>query len=206
MKKYLRIAALLLVMAALALSQIPAGDMPSIYSDIKAYSIGDIVTVVIIENTDASRESSANSSGNSSTAAGGSVTGTLTNFLPIFGMSSSVNTDHDNDEGTSQTETMTGKISATIVEKMENGTLRIRGERLMEVNGETNLMQIEGLVRPRDIGNDNIVYSYNVADAKVVYRKSGLKNQIFKPGTVHRWGNWILGVGLVGLAIAGVSL
>jgi flagellar L-ring protein precursor FlgH len=206
MKKYLSVFIAVSAMVTVGMAQIPAGDMPSIYSDIKAYSLGDIVTVVIIESTDASRESSANSSGSSSTGAQGSVTGTLTNFLPVFGMSSSVNTNHDNDEGTSQTETMTGKISATIVEKMENGTLRIRGERLMEVNGETNLMQIEGIVRPRDIGNDNIVYSYNVADAKVVYRKDGLKNQVFKPGAIHRWGNWILGIGLVGLAVAGVSL
>ncbi len=197
---------MLLLLVILGSAQIPAGDLPSIYSDIKAYSIGDIVTVVIIENTDASRESSASSSGSSSADVGGSVSGTLTNFLPVFGMSSKVKTDHDNDEGTSQTETMTGKISATITEKMENGTLRIRGERLLEVNGETNLMQIEGLVRPRDIGNDNIIYSYNVADAKVVYRKDGLKNQLFKPGAGHRWTNWILGIGLIGLAIAGVSL
>jgi len=84
--------------------------------------------------------------------------------------------------------------------------VKITGERSLEVNGETNIMKIEGFVRLRDIGTDNRIYSYNLANAKIVYRKDGIKNKLVKPGTIHRVGNWLLGVGLVVVAITGVLL
>jgi len=178
-------------------------DNRSIFSDIKAHRIGDIVTVVIVENTNASSESKTNQSGAANMGMTGNVTGTLTDYLPLFGVTGGLNSAHDGKQGAEQKERMTGKISATIVEQTEAGTFKIKGERIMEVNGEKNLIQIEGLVRPRDIGTDNIVYSYNVADARVIYRKSGLKGKMVKPGSVQRIGSWVLGIGLLAVAITG---
>jgi len=181
-------------------------DNTSIFSDVKAHAIGDVVTVLVVENANASRESKVNSQGKSQLSAAGSVNGTLTDFLPVFGMSSSLNNSHGGSEGTAQEEKLTGKISARIVEITENGMVKITGERSLEVNGETNIMKIEGFVRLRDIGTDNRIYSYNLANAKIVYRKDGIKNKLVKPGTIHRVGNWLLGVGLVVVAITGVLL
>jgi flagellar L-ring protein precursor FlgH len=181
-------------------------DNTSIFSDVKAHEIGDVVTVLIMENANASRESNINSSGKSSISTNGSVSGSLTDFLPVFGMSSNLNSSHDGSEGTQQQDKLTGKISARIVEITSNEMIKISGERRLEVNGETNIMQIEGFVRLRDIGTDNTIYSYNLADAKIVYRKDGLKNKLVKPGTLHRVGNWLLGIGLVVVAITGVII
>jgi flagellar L-ring protein precursor FlgH len=178
---------------------------PSLYSDIKAHNVGDVVTILIVETANASRESRVERSSQSDVSASGSVTGNLTNFLPLFGASSSLSSSHDGSEGTQQKEQLTGKISASIVEKTENGLLRIQGERLLEVNGELNLMRLEGLVRPRDIRSDNTVYSYNIAEAKIVYKKGGLTNKLVKPGTVQRWSTWFFGAGLLALAILGTS-
>ena len=175
----------------------------SIYSDIKAHNIGDVITVLIVETANASRESKVNNSASSGITAGGSITGNLTSFLPLFGATSSMTNNHVGSEGTQQKEKLTGKISATIVERTESGMFRIRGERLVEVNGENNLMQLEGLVRPRDIKDDNIVYSYNIADAKIIYRKSGLGNKLIKPTRFNRWITWILGVGIIIISLTG---
>ncbi len=185
--------------------QVFEGISRSIYADIKAYEIGDVVTVIIVETANASRESKINSSSQSDVSAAGSVSGNLANFLPIFGASSTMSNSHDGSEGTKQKEQLTGKISASIVERTDNGMLRIRGERLVEVNGETNLMRLEGLVRSRDIRENNTVYSYNIADAKIIYKKSGLANKVTKPGTFQRWSTWLMGAGLVAWALLGVK-
>lgn len=180
----------------------------SIYSDVKAHSVGDVVTVLIVETANASRESKKNSSSNSDVSAGGSVTGdlgTLMGFLPLFGASGSISNSYDGSDGTEQKDRLTGKISATIIEKNENGMLKISGKRIIEVNGERNIMVIEGVVRSRDIMTDNTIYSYNIADAKIIYKKDGLSNKIMKPGTIQRWSTLLLAVGLVVLAVAGTS-
>ncbi|MCK4689668.1 MAG: flagellar basal body L-ring protein FlgH, partial [Candidatus Marinimicrobia bacterium] len=57
----------------------------SIYSDIKAHNVGDIITVLIVESANASRESKINSSSGSNVATEGAIKGNLTKFLPIFG-------------------------------------------------------------------------------------------------------------------------
>jgi flagellar L-ring protein precursor FlgH len=81
--------------------------------------------------------------------------------------------------------------------------LKIKGSRFLDVNGETNIMKVEGLIRLRDINADNTVYSYNIADAKISYKKSGLVNKIAKPGSFQRWTTWLIGIGLMVLSVYG---
>lgn len=179
--------------------------MSSLFTDVKAFQIGDVVTVLIMESANATRQSKIQSQGSTSISADGSVKGTLTDYLPLFGMSSATSTAHNGSEGTEQQDKLTGKISARIVECTDSGMLKIQGERVLEVNGESNLMQIEGYVRPRDINTDNTIYSYNLANARIIYRKDGLKNKIVKPGAIQRAGTWILGAGLIALAVMGAA-
>jgi flagellar L-ring protein precursor FlgH len=206
MKKEILILGILIGILSSLGAQFLYDDHTSIFSDVKAHAIGDVVTVLVVENANASRESKINSSGNSNLAASGSVSGTLTEYLPVFGLSNSLSSSHDGAEGTEQKDKLTAKISARITEISETGMIKIQGERIVEVNGETNVMQIEGSVRSRDIATDNTIYSYNLADAKVIYRKNGIKNKLVKPGTFQRAGNWLIGIGLIVVAITGVMI
>jgi len=150
----------------------------SMFTDIKAHDIGDVITVLIAEMSNASRESSASISASSGLGADGSVSGNLSSFIPLFGMSTNVSENHNDDEGTSQTEMVTGKVTAKITEKNSNGLLKIEGSRKVNVNGETNIMEISGFVRDRDISSQNTVYSYYIADADISYKKTGLVNKV----------------------------
>jgi len=178
----------------------------SLFSDIKAHEVGDIVTVLIVESANASRESKVSNSAATDMGADGSVSGTLTNYLPLFGMSGAVSNSHSGVEGTEQKDKMVGKITASIIERTEAGLCLIRGERIVEVNGEQNLMQIEGRIRTRDIGANNTVYSYNVADARVIYKKTGFKNRVMKPGTGQKAIVWLLSLGLLAVSVTGVLM
>lgn len=174
----------------------------SMYSDIKAHKVGDIITVLIVENANAINESKIDNSSQSNVGTQGSVDGNLTKFLPVFGAKSALSQSHKGSADARQQNRLTGKISATIVEN-NDGMLKIKGSRFLDVNGETNIMKVEGLIRLRDINADNTVYSYNIADAKISYKKSGLVNKIAKPGSFQRWTTWLIGIGLMVLSVYG---
>ncbi|MFQ6613996.1 MAG: flagellar basal body L-ring protein FlgH, partial [Fidelibacterota bacterium] len=177
----------------------------SLYADVKAHNIGDVVMVLISETANAAQESKVNNSQKSSASANGGISGNLTSFLPLFGASTDLANSHNGTAGTQQKDQLKGKMTATIVDKLENGMLKIEGERIVEVNGEKNRMHLEGLIRSRDIGTDNTVYSYNIAQAKIIYKKDNLGDKLVKQGKLQRLTTTTVMLGLIGLAIAGKS-
>ncbi len=174
----------------------------SLFTDIKAHQVGDVLSVIIMENANASRESKSRASSASEAGIEASSSGNIASFLPIFGGNGKINSDYKGEDGTQQNDRLTGRITVRIVEKLDNGTLRIKGEREIGVNGKENLMKLEGFIRPRDITTENTVYSYNIADAKITYRKSGINNALLAPGTTTKFFTWLLG-GLMVAASAG---
>ena len=190
-------------MSSLLVGQNENFSSASIYSDIKAHNIGDLITVHIIESSNASRESKVNSSNSSGMDLDGSVAGSLTDYLPLFGASSKISNSLDGSEGTEQKDQLTGRISATIIEKTGSGMFLIKGKRILEVNGEKNTIKLEGYVRERDITTENTVFSYNIANANIVYSKGGIVESIVNPRKVQKWLTWGIGLGLVGLAFIG---
>ena len=175
----------------------------SMFNDIKGHDVGDVITVLIAEMSNASRESTAKLSTNSQMGADGSVSGNLSSFIPLFGMAANVSESHDDDEGTSQTEMVTGKITATITEKNANGLLKIEGSRKVNVNGETNIMEISGFVRNRDITSQNTVYSYYIANADITYKKSGLVNKISNGTKVRKTIISVVAIAILARSISG---
>ena len=194
---------LLIAMSSFLLGQMEDFSVTSIYSDIKAHNVGDLITVHIIESSNASRESKVKSSSSTDMSMDGSVAGTLTDYLPLFGAASKISNILDGSEGTEQKDQLTGRISVTIMEETENGMFFIKGKRILEVNGEMNTIQLEGYIRERDISTDNTVFSYNIANAEIIYRKGGTLENVVNPRKVQKWLTWGVGLGLVGLAFIG---
>ena len=194
---------LLVFMSSFLLGQMEDFSVTSFYSDIKAHNVGDLITVHIIESSNASRESKVNSSSSTDMSMDGSVAGSLTDYLPLFGAASKISNILDGSEGTEQKDQLTGRISATIMEKTENGMFFIKGKRIIEVNGEMNTIKLEGYIRERDISTDNTVFSYNIANAEIIYRKGGTLENVVNPRKVQKWLTWGIGLGLVGLAFIG---
>ena len=202
LNRYLYIIVLLFI-SSLLVGQNENFSSASIYSDIKAHNIGDLITVHIIESSNASRESKVNSSNSSGMDLDGSVAGSLTDYLPLFGASSKISNSLDGSEGTEQKDQLTGRISATIIEKTGSGMFLIKGKRILEVNGEKNTIELEGYIRKRDITTENTIFSYNIANANIVYSKGGIVESIVNPRKVQKWLTWGIGLGLVGLAFIG---
>jgi flagellar L-ring protein precursor FlgH len=191
--------AIILILLA---SFIYAQDSGSLFSDFKAAQVGDVLSVIIVEHANASRESKSKSDSQSETKIGAQSSGNIVDFLPVFGGKGELGSSYTGSDGTEQKERLTGRITVTIIEKSSNGLFKIKGERTLNVNGEENLMRLEGFVRAKDITGENTVYSYNIAGAEITYRKSGLTNSFLKPGTMSSLFTWMIG-GLMVAASAG---
>ncbi|RMH60983.1 MAG: flagellar basal body L-ring protein FlgH [Calditrichaeota bacterium] len=177
----------------------------SLYTDIKARQVGDVLSVMIVESADALRESKSASNQSSSMDVGARTSGNVTSFLPLFGASSNLATAFKDDDGTRQKDKLNGRMTVRIVEVTANGMYKIEGERTINVNGEENVMSLTGFVRPRDITTGNAVYSYNVADAEIIYKKGGITNLVndgFFSNTFTR----VIGLGMIAAALGYLSL
>ncbi len=168
---------LLLLVAAPALAQAPMPEATaepaprrpvSLYSDLRAYQAGDLLTVVLAERTSARRASG--SSSESSAQVGGAGSSSLGGF---FGLDATAGGRRDADSRTVQSDLLAGTITARVVEVDPAGNLSIEGERRLNVDGDVHLMTVRGLVRPADVTTANTVLSYQIAGADVVYRQDG---------------------------------
>ncbi len=174
---------------------------PSLYADQKARGEGDMVTILVSETSNASHQSQVQRSGDNSVDAAGEVEGNLLQFLPVFGLSSNLRTDSNSREGTAQKDLLTGQITAVVTEVLDNGLFEITGSKVINVNGERNLMTIEGIIRPNDIQWDNTIYSYNIADTRIYYSKAGVDGKLVQRGSFARVANLIMGG--AGIALIG---
>jgi flagellar L-ring protein precursor FlgH len=173
----------------------------SLYADRKARGEGDMVTILVTEMANASRQSQVQMAGNNTVNASGTVEGNLLQFLPLFGLRSNLKTDSHSRESTAQKDLLTGRISAVITKVTDNGLFEITGSKVINVNGERNLMTIKGTIRSRDIRSDNTIFSYNVANARVYYSQAGISGNLIRRGTFERLANLIMGG--AGLALIG---
>lgn len=157
------------LLLALTFLSAQAFSQTSMFADTRAGRVGDVVTVVLVEQTSAQRESQFSNS--NATQFGGS--GGASTSAGTFSVNAQMAGQADSRNQSSQRDLLTGTVTARIVEVMEGGTLRISGTRQLSVNGVRHVMQIEGLVRPFDIRGDNSVLSYQIADARIDYHKEG---------------------------------
>jgi flagellar L-ring protein precursor FlgH len=143
----------------------------SLYNDLRAYQVGDVITVILTENISGS--SSTNSSSNSKTdgSAKSSIGGNFLPFSPEFGADAKVTYDSDENMKADGQQLLHGTLTVRIKDVKKNGSYLIAGKRNTEINGEQYKMSLKGFVRPSDILPSNRVLSYRIADAQIKYLK-----------------------------------
>jgi flagellar L-ring protein precursor FlgH len=159
----------------------------SLFSDRKANRIGDAITIIVSESSEASNNAKTSGGRNSSLGfgAGGSMLGSKQDL--DLGTSN----DFSGSGATAASGMVETRISATIDSVLSNGDLCISGNRKISINGEEQLISIKGVVRTVDIDSDNTVYSYNISDAELIISGKGLINKMQKPGLFTKFINWL---------------
>jgi flagellar L-ring protein precursor FlgH len=84
-----------------------------------------------------------------------------------------------------------GRISATVEAVLPNGELFIRGEQVISLNNESQIIYAEGRVRKEDISTDNTVLSTRLADSNIRFQGDGLLSRKERPGIISRALEWL---------------
>lgn len=167
------------------------GSGVTLYSDHRAHSVGDVVTIEIVEVATASNEASTELKKEHDSSLNLSAgTGAL-DFIPMAGYNTSNSNDYSGEGKTSRKGNLKAKITAVIKEILPNGNLLIEGSRIVEINGEKQITVLTGIIRSADITPLNTVYSYNIADAQITFKGSGAVQTGQRPGLFAKIVNWI---------------
>jgi flagellar L-ring protein precursor FlgH len=94
----------------------------------------------------------------------------------------SISSEFDGEGETTRSGTLSAFITCRVVDVMPNGNLKIVGTREVMVNHENQLIILSGVIRPRDITDDNIILSTFISDAKIAYSGSGIIDDRQRPG------------------------
>ena len=167
----------------------PARGM-SLFEDVKARRVGDTVTIRLAEKTQASKSASSDATKDSSVDTGIPVIGGTTitaNGKEILNSKWDSKQDFSGKGNSSQSNSLSGNITVTVAEVYPNGNLFVRGEKWLTLNQGEEFVQISGIVRPVDIGSDNSVASFKVADARITYSGKGTLADANRPGLLTRF-------------------
>jgi flagellar L-ring protein FlgH len=165
-----------------------SGRQSSLFRDLKARNINDVVTISVSESTQALASADASNSRSSSASAG---------FDNLFGLEKGISelptmvsgessSSFDGKGATSRQTTLQTNLTARVIDVLPNGYLVVEGKREIRVNNENQSVFLSGVIRPEDISPNNIVPSSAVAQMSVRLEGRGDVSRPIKPGWLYR--------------------
>ena len=183
-----RLAGAAALLVLLGVPNLPAGpgslwrddSSRSMFADKRARAVGDIITIVVQENSTASKENSTKTSKSSSVDASletllysPAASGFLTKAGKLPAMKFGGSQSFDGGGKINNSEKITSRIAVRVADVLPNGNLLIEGRRETFVSGEKQEAVLRGVVRSEDVAANNTVFSYNVADASIRFVSKG---------------------------------
>jgi flagellar L-ring protein precursor FlgH len=166
-----------------------------LFEDHIARRVGDLLTIRLNERTQAKKDADIDVSKNTDmTVEAPTLWGVASQTILGNSMETRLKANRKADGAgkANQSNTFTGDISVTVYDVLANGDLLIRGEKRMTLNQGSEYIRISGIVRPIDIGADNVVLSNKVANATIMYTGDGAVADASKLGWLNRILNhWI---------------
>jgi flagellar L-ring protein precursor FlgH len=168
------------------------GTEVSLWNNVTARNVGDTLTVVLAESTEA--EKSATTTASKSTSAeltGPTIAGRpiTRNGTPLLEASMGNESQFAGNGAATQSNKLDGYITVTVAKRLSNGNLLVRGQKWVAINSGREYVRLQGIVRPSDIAPDNTVVSWRVADAYIAYGGQGTVANASKPGWLYRFFN-----------------
>lgn len=160
--------------------------------DIRARRVGDMLTVTLQEQMDAQKTADTSTSKTTdSTISPPTIFGNPVthNGTEIFDNSMSSDHAFDGQAESTQSNSLTGSITVTVVSVLANGYLVVQGEKWININQGDEYIRLRGIVRPSDINPDNSVESTRVANAQIQYSGNGALADSNESGWLARFFN-----------------
>ena len=170
------------------------------FEDIRARRVGDLLTIKLVEQTDASKKAATSATHDSTNSVKNpTLFGTVPKFdLPSwFPLDSTndnnlefkidANSDFDGEGESEQSNKLTGDVTVTVTEVLPNGYLMVKGEKRIGINQGNEYIKLSGIVRPYDIDSSNTVESTRVGDVTIVYVGDGAVAESNSMGWLSRF-------------------
>ena len=152
----------------------------------RARRIGDLLTIVLVERTAASKSSGSKLDSEGEFGVRPPATGPLSLFNP-----SDVRAGGDRSfqgaGSANQANSLSGEVSVTVAEVYPNGTMLVQGQKRVTLNRGDEFIRIKGLVRMADVDVNNRVASTRVADAQISYTGKGDVARAARQGWLSRF-------------------
>lgn len=161
------------------------------FRDPRAANPGDLLTVVIRMDDEATFDNKSNRSRVSSQVYGataditgsGITGGTIDGNLDLNSDSSSKGTGK-----IERSEKVNLQVAAIVTNLLPNGNMVIQGSQEIRVNNELRILNVAGVVRPRDITHKNTISYDKIAEARISYGGRGRQSEVQQPP----WGQQLL--------------
>ena len=154
------------------------------------YQVGDIITVLLNEQTQAARTQNSEINRDSKNTLPSGFNTQIGKMSPFLnGIDVNNNAIDSKSKGTAdQQASLVGSIAVTVVEILANGNLLVKGEKKLGLAEGTEVIQVSGIIRPEDVGPNSTVQSRRLANAQIAYRGSGDLANAARPG----WGTRLM--------------
>ena len=149
-----------------------------LFEDSRPRNVGDILTIVISENINATKSSAANTNRSSNADFSmPSVPGVFGGLFNRTTLAANGDNKFDAKGGASAQNTFTGSLTVTVINVLANGNLEVSGEKQILINQGNEFVRFSGVVNPTTISGANTVLSTQVADARIEYSAKGYINE-----------------------------
>ncbi|WP_440875224.1 flagellar basal body L-ring protein FlgH [Thalassotalea sp. PLHSN55] len=168
-------------------SLLQKAELLTLFQDRRAYDVGDILTVILEEETQSNKRANTGVKKQSDFAAnynGNFTNSTLNGSLGIGG-----DRNFSGSANSSQQNTLTGAITVTVAEVLPTGALRVKGEKWIKLNQGDEYVRLTGLIRVEDVDQANRISSRRIADARIAYAGRGVLAQSNEQGWLSNFFN-----------------
>ena len=159
-------------------------DRANWFGDARPGRVGDIITVLVNERTDAKDEATMDISKTSTNSVNEGVNGaSILSFVRGL-MSFSTTNSSVGDGSVERKHHATATLACIVTEVLPNGNLVIEGTRDVRTSEEILQFQLIGVIRPQDVNSDNQINSSLIANAEIAVKGRGTISRTQKPGII----------------------
>lgn len=163
-------------------------DGTDLYRDPRARRTGDVVTVIISMQDKAKLDNKTDRSRDSQIKVGLDWLANIGGWQDTGQGNANLNSSSST-KGAGQidrTEDIKLSVAAVVTDVLPNGNMMISGSQEFRVNTEMRVLNVGGIVRPRDISRTNTISYEKIAEARVSYGGRGNLSDVQQPGWGHR--------------------
>ncbi len=164
----------------------------SLFTERVACSVGDLVTVVIVESSYGKNQAQTRTDKRDEISVSASQSGISRVFSGAgISLGGKLKNEHDGRGKSWRKGELKGYVTAEVVEVLENGNLKIKGEKKIHINQDDQILKLEGVIRPEDIEPGNQILSTFLADAYIQYKGKGVVESGHRKGFLLRLLDWL---------------